>query len=305
MAMEIEDKVIFVSKKRKRLPSLTLPGILIVLGTFLLASCGSDSASPTPSVSQNTGLTDINETLVRPPTVVDVKPNSAALVAVTNQKVVCAVSYGPASSYGRISADSVMSPEGHTEHHHLLRGLQPDTEYHYRWSLIGPDGTVYRSEDLTFSTAPTVTSGSQTPTSENLALLGSGTRITGTSGNFGGGDNNSTWGANHAIDGDPGTEWSTDGDGDGAWIEIELPTKTHVTSLGFWTRTMGTSAEVLSFQVVTDVGEVHGPFNLDDASGIHYFPTDLTGKRLRFEAIDTSGGNTGAVEIEVYGEPAL
>lgn len=304
MLIEVEDRMHSVSERMKRLPSLALLGILIVLGTSLLVSCGGDSVSPTIQYFQRQ-MYDINETLVRPPTVVDVKPNSAALVAVTKQNVVCAVSYGPASSYGRISADSVMSPEGHTEHHHLLRDLQPDTQYHYKWSLIGPDGTVYRSEDLTFRTALMDTSSSQLPITENLALLGSGTRITGTSSIFGGGENDSTWGANHAIDGDTGTEWSTDGDGDGAWIEIELPTMTHVTSLGFWTRTMGMSAEVLSFQVVTDKGEVHGPFDLDDASSIHYFPTDLTGKRLRFEAINTSGGNTGAVEIEVYGEPAL
>ena len=36
---------------------------------------------------------------------------------------------------------------------------------------------------------------------------------------------------------------------------------------------------------------------------IFYFDTKITGKRLRFEAVDTSGGNTGAMEIEVYGDP--
>ena len=139
---------------------------------------------------------------------------------------------------------------------------------------------------------------------ENVALAKEGSRVVGVSSIFGGGDKDSTWGANKAIDGDPRTQWSTDGDGDNAWIEIELPTESRITSLGFWSRTMGDSAQILSFRVVTDTGEVHGPFKVDDAAKVHYIATDLTAKRLRFEAVQTSGGNTGAVDIEAYGEPA-
>ena len=138
---------------------------------------------------------------------------------------------------------------------------------------------------------------------ENVALAEKGARVVGVSSIFGGGSNEGTWGANSAIDGDLSTQWSTDGDGDNAWIEIELPTQTHVTSLGFWTRTMGASAEIFSFRVATDGGAVAGPFKLAGPATAHYFDTDLTAKSLRFEVIETSGGNTGAVEIEIYGEP--
>ena len=68
---------------------------------------------------------------------------------------------------------------------------------------------------------------------------------------------------------------------------------------------MGTSAQIFSFQVVTDLGETYGPFELDDAAAVHYFNVEMTAERLRFEATYTSGGNTGAVEIEVYGEPEM
>jgi len=138
---------------------------------------------------------------------------------------------------------------------------------------------------------------------ENIALATKGVRVAGVSSNYGRVGVDSAYGANNALDGDPSTEWSTHGDGDNAWIEIELPGETHVTSLGFWTRTMGTSAEIFSFRVVTDRGEVYGPFTLADASAVHYFDTDLIATRLRFEAVNSSGGNTGAVEIEVYGDP--
>ena len=35
------------------------------------------------------------------------------------------------------------------------------------------------------------------------------------------------------IDGDPGTQWSSNGDGNDAWIEIDLATETRVTGVGF------------------------------------------------------------------------
>lgn len=87
-------------------------------------------------------------------------------------------------------------------------------------------------------------------------------------------------------------------------MEIELAAATQVTRLGFWTRTMGSSAEMLSFQVVTDGGETVGPFALTGAAEMDYFDVDFTATRLRFEAVTSSGGNTGAIEIEVYGEAA-
>ena len=139
---------------------------------------------------------------------------------------------------------------------------------------------------------------------KNVALVSKGARIVGVSSTFGGGGNESAWGANNAIDGAPGTQWSTAGDGDDAWIEIELPSRTHVTSIGFWTRAMSSSAQILSFRVIADGGDVHGPFELKGAAAIHYFETDLKATRLRFEALETSGGNTGAVDIEVYGSPS-
>ena len=137
----------------------------------------------------------------------------------------------------------------------------------------------------------------------NLALMENGASVAGVSSNFGGGANDSAFGAANALDGDPATEWSSAADGDEAWIDVELPFLTNVTSVGFWTRTMGDSAQVNSFQVTTDQGETYGPFTVDDATTIYRFDTSFTAKRLRFELLDTSGGNTGALEIEVYGEP--
>ena len=262
---------------------------MILLVASLAGACGGDS--------------DIQDILVSEPTVVDLTPRSATILAETKRDVVCAVTYGPTTEYGQMATDLDMAGSGHRDHHPLLTGLQPDTVYHYKFGGVGPDGTVLSSRDYTFRTPPEDAAGSTQPGS-NLALLSTGAQVVDNSSNFGGGDNDGGWGANLAFDGDPSTQWSTDGDGDDAWIEIALPVETHVTSIGFRTRTMGDSAQIFSFRVVTDSGAIIGPFELDDATGTYYFETDTMARRLRFEAVTSSGGNTGAHEIEVYGEPA-
>ena len=138
----------------------------------------------------------------------------------------------------------------------------------------------------------------------NLASLDNGARVVAVSSAFGGAALDEPWGGDSAIDGDPATQWSSDGDGDDAWIEIELAEPTAVVRIGFWTRTMGTSAEIRSFQVVSDDGQTHGPFALSGPADMSYFDVDFTTQRLRFEAVETSEGNTGAVEIEVYAADA-
>ena len=63
---------------------------------------------------------------------------------------------------------------------------------------------------------------------------------------------------------------------------------------------MGNSAQIFSFKVITDEGTQQGPYNLSDAATVYYFDVQTRAKRLRFEVDTSSGGNTGAVEIETY-----
>jgi hypothetical protein len=273
----------------KSSPRLFLP---IVLLGLILSACGAS------------GVTDISAILDSGPTPVDITATSARIVAITSIDVVCSVAYGTTEEYGGLATDLDMAAGGHSDHGPVLTGLEPDTLYHYQLGGMGADGTVYRSENMTFRTPPADTAETQTPTDRNLALLSEGTRLVGTSSNFGGAENSGTWGGNSAVDGDPTTQWSSDGDGDDAWIEVELEEETHITRVGFWTRTMVTSAQIIRFQVVAGDGTVAGPFELDGASSVHYFETDFSARRLRFEVVKSTGGNTGAVEIEVYGEPS-
>ena len=249
-------------------------------------------------------LGDLSDVLEVEPQVVDITSTTATVIATTTIEMACAVAYGKTTDYGRLATDLNMAGGGHANHHPQLFGLEPDTEYHLTFGGVGPDGTVYGYKDLTFRTKPAGTEAESRSQDKNLALAKNGGRVTRVSSNYGSPSMDSSFGANNALDGNPSTQWSSQGDGNGAWIEIELAQDSHVTSLGFWTRTMGTSAQIASFRVVTDQGETFGPFDLADASAVHYFDVDLTAKRLRFETVDSSGGNTGAVEIEVYGEPA-
>ena len=270
-------------------PRLLLPVVLLGL---VLAACGAS------------GVTDISAILDSDPTAVDITASSATISAHTSIDVVCSVAYGTTEEYGSLATDTDMAGGGHSDHGPRLIGLKPDTLYHYQLGGMDAGGTVYRSSDLTFRTPPADPNARSQPAERNLALLSEGARLVDTSSNFGGATHSATWGGNSAIDGDPTTQWSSDGDGDDAWIEVELEAETHITRVGFWTRTMVTSARIITFQVIAGDGTVAGPFELDGASSVHYFETDITATRLRFEVVESTGGNTGAVEIEVYGEPS-
>ncbi len=232
------------------------------------------------------------------PTVEGITDTAARIVLRTGEPAFCQVSYGPTSHYGQMRRMDMSGPM--TDHRIVLPGLHPGTEYHFKLSAINGDARVYQSADLTFTT---LQSTSSPPVGTNVASVKVGARVIGVSSNYGGGGNDGTFGATHAIDGDPNTEWSSDRDGNNAWIEIELAKTFRITAIGFWTRTMGTSAQIQEFEVIADGTTRLGPFILSDASGIRYFPVDVMARRLRFNVVRSSGGNTGAVEIQAIANP--
>ena len=115
---------------------------------------------------------------------------------------------------------------------------------------------------------------------------------------------NSSFAAQNAIDDDPSSEWSSQGDGNEASITVNLAEPTEVTGFGLWTRTMGTSAQIGRFEVENEAGEVFGPFEIPDASGLYTFPAETRGQTFTFRVVDGSGGNTGVVAVEVYAAEA-
>ena len=96
----------------------------------------------------------VNEKIAFPPTVVELTSNKASVQMITKVPTSCVIAHGLTTAYGQISTDDSMTPGGHTDHFHVLRDLQSDTVYHYKWGLVGPDGTVYASQDVTLRTPP-------------------------------------------------------------------------------------------------------------------------------------------------------
>lgn len=62
----------------------------------------------------------------------------------------------------------------------------------------------------------------------------------------------------------------------------------------------GTSV-VETFTVTVDDSETYGPFDAGATTVVN--EVDFTGQVLRIDAERTTGGNTGAAEIEVYEAP--
>lgn len=104
--------------------------------------------------------------------------------------------------------------------------------------------------------------------------------------------------AANAIDGDLSTAWSTAGDGDDASITIDLGRPTDISGVRLRSREMSDGTAIIrSFTVTVDDTDTLGPYEAGADQ-----PTQLraNGRQVPIDAVDTTGGNTGTVEIEIY-----
>jgi hypothetical protein len=261
----------------------------------LVVGCGGSNSS--------TAVRSFDEILDGGIEIVELSATSGAVRVETTVDAVCSVVYGLDTSYGSQTTDPDMRGLAHDQHYAPMRGLQPDTLYHYRLQGTASDGTVYISDDFTFRTlaadaANDVEDGADAGVlGVNVASEAAGARVTDVSSEFGGG---AVWGGNNVLDGDPTTEWSSAGDGDASFVLVALRTEFELTAVGFWTRTMSNSARTTQFQVVTRDGTILGPFEVPDAEQMYIFPVSFRTDLLRFVVLESSGGNTGAVEVAAY-----
>lgn len=259
-------------------PGQQLRRVLLVTAAVALASCGGSPSAVDADVQPIEPIlaTDIT-----------VEPDPSGTVAVlrveTEVPVVCAVVYGTGDQFGAIATDSDMAGGAHRDHAPRLTGLQPETEYQYVLQGSDAAGNLYRSELRTFRT-PEVSAAPGRNVAPDATVVDVSSEFS------------DQFAAPNAIDGDLATEWSTDGDGDDASITVDLGAPTDIVGVRYRTREMTDgSAIVRTFTVTLDDDEPLGPFPADAVAEI-----EGRGQRLRFEAAETTGGNTGAVEIEVY-----
>ncbi len=217
----------------------------------------------------------------------------------TTEAMICSITWGPTEAMGNQNNSLDMNGSGIIDHNVLLPGAEPGTTYFFRVQGSTADGQLYQSELGTFALPAVETSdalgagGDGQDRGVNLALAAT---VVDVSSEFSG-----SWAGANAIDGDLSTEWATAGDADEAYIEIDLGSVEDVRAVEFVTRSMADgSALTVAYSIVADGQEV-GPFPAGTPAASRTFEVHFSAQSLRFELFDTTGGNTGAVEIRVYG----
>ncbi|MCW3783841.1 discoidin domain-containing protein [Defluviimonas sp. CAU 1641] len=273
--------------KRKSEPMRSMLPAMLLVGAFALPAWAASIMISAYSIDEVAGgaLPEVSE----------VTAIEAIIVFRSSQPLACSVVFGESPDFGRIAVDDDMNGGAHSDHHPVLSGLTPDTEYFYRVQGTGHDGKLYVGDVRSFRTLQ------QAAAQPNLADLSEGARIRSVSSNFGGAANDGAWGANAAIDGNRATAWSSNGDGDGAFIEIELSKTARIGEVAIWSRSMadGTS-RIASFTLTDDADHKHGPFVLPDTKEAHRFPLLTETRTLRLDVVESTGGNTGLVEFSVF-----
>lgn len=259
---------------------------LLLAAALLAAAAPAAGQTPTvPLVDPPPVVRDIAQiTLGEPRVDLDPSGTAATIRVTTSIEMACSVVFGEDDRFGRIAVDSDMAGGGHTDHGPLLAGLEPGTTYLYRLQGAGPDGTLYQGRILSFRTpdAPAADPG-------NLAL---GATIVAVSSEF-----SAAFGAANAIDGSPATEWSSAGDGDDAFITLDLGTPHDIGAVGWDSRSMTDGTAITATFTLTADGVEVGTFPAGPAP----VEVSLTAQVLRFDVASSTGGNTGAREIVVRG----
>jgi hypothetical protein len=267
-----------------RLATVVLAGALLVAAGLPLgpgaALAQSDAALP--------AVEPVEPYLASDLVPVEIGPRSAVLEIVTTIDLACVVVYGPDDGYGMLALDQQMGAAAHRDHRVVLTGLEPDRDYRFRLQGSAPDGRLFASAAVGFRTPPDDGDDRFGERVDDLRAVAASSEFS------------AAFAASNAVDRDGGSEWSSRGDGDDAWIEIALPGPTELSGVGVWTRTMATSARIERFEIETDGGATFGPFELPDANGLHRFALDATAERLILRVVDSTGGNTGLVELEAY-----
>ncbi len=280
--------------------------ILITVVTAGLVACSTttpEEADSSSALTEGYTFRSIDEIVDAELIVTNFADGTASLPIQSSIPVACTIVYGTTPEFGSLSLDQDMAGGTHSDHNPLLSGLEPETEYFFRVQGVDDNGVVYLSEVMTFTTPDFEAAAGNQVATENLASPAMGAEVVGYSSSFGDAALNDRWGAGSAFDDNPNTEWSTAGDGDEAWVEVKLAQRALIEGVDFQTRAMGDgSAIALAFTVTTDSGETFGPFEIPDANSSYNFEVEMEAETLRFDLVETTGGNTGVVDIVVYGE---
>ena len=260
--------------------------LAIVVATGLgLAACGGTAAANGTAGIRAFSLIEVGKTSLQ----IAANGRSAVVRVETSQPTVCAIAFGRTPSLGSIADDPNMGGTAITRHIVVLGGLAPGTTYRFRLTAIDARGQVFQTPELATFTTPR-----QRPALEQDVAIGA--KIVAVSSQW-----SNAYGAANAVDGNLSTEWASNGDGSRAFIAIDLGQARKITGVAFISRAMSDgSAITRTFAVVVDGRRRYGPFPAGNRLDPHVASVSFTGRRLRFDVVQSTGGNTGAAEIEVF-----
>jgi len=225
-------------------------------------------------------------------------PDRGIFHVTTTEPMICAIVWGATEALGNFNNSIAMNGTGIVEHDVFLPGAVPGTTYYFRVQGSTADGSIYASELSTFTIPQPATAGAAPPTSDdvragpNLALDAT---IADVSSEF-----DAAFAAANAIDDSGTTEWSSAGDGDDAFITLDLGAPEPIAGVEFVTRSMADgSAIVETYTVTIDGGDPLGPFDAATAAAPAVAPIDAMGRLVRFDVATSTGGNVGAIEVRV------
>ena len=272
--------------------------LIIAAGAFaLIAAACSGGSDGEASVRPFSEVQATDATFENDPTF----PGRGILRVDTTEPMICAIVWGETEDLGNFNNSLDMNGTGIVEHNVMLPGAEAGKTYFYRLQGSAADGTLYQSELLTFTLRP----GDGTPTDDAAAEHGvnvaEGATVIEVSSEF-----SESWSGANAFDGDLNTEWSSAGDADEAFVTIDLGSAQEIAGVEFLTRSMADgSATTETFFVVVDDGDRLGPFVAGNPANPVLNEVSFTGQVLRFEVQDTTGGNTGAIEIRAFAPLAM
>ena len=273
--------------------------LLVLAGAVALAACGGSDDSddeaigvrPFAEIQANEFTFEVDE----------FDPSRAIFRVRTTEPAICAIVWGETEALGSFNNSLAMNGTGIVDHDVFLPGALPGETYYFQVQGSTADGTLYQSGLATF-TVPEVDGGAgdagstdngTTIREVNLALSAT---IADVSSEF-----SSSWAAANAIDDDLSTEWSSSGDGDDAFITVDLGSPNDIGGVEYLTRSMADGTAITTtYWVTIDDGERLGPFAAGNPAETNFQAIQASGQVVRFEAQDTTGGNTGAVEIRVF-----
>lgn len=264
--------------------------LLIIAGLAVIVSaCSSDGGSDVRPFSEVQATELVFEA---DPT----NPERGIFRVDTTEPMICAIVWGETEALGNFNNSLDMNGTGIIEHNVFLPGAEPGVEYYFKVQGSTADGSLYETELMTF-TVPELEGGASgddmVDHGTNLALTGT---VVETSSEF-----SASWGGANVIDDDLSTEWATSGDGDGAYIVIDLGSPQTLSGVEFITRSMADGTAITNeFTVTVDDGETFGPFPAGTVADPGFAEVIATGQVIRFDVSSSTGGNTGAVEIRIF-----